>query len=306
MPLHAQSQAFLDSLIASDVPSWDQLPPDVSRNIFDGLTDLFGEGPQLPSVTDRLINDRIPVRVFRSSTSEPRPVVVYFHGGGWVVGSLDSHDAFCRRIAAESNCNVVAVDYRRAPEHPYPAAFDDCYEVTEYVAHQPDQFGAAPGDLAVAGDSAGGNLAAAVCIKAREEQGPAISLQLLIYPIIDHSLETLSYEDFAEGFGLTRDVMKWFWQQYVPGELPLNDAYLTPARAARLSGLPNAHIITAEYDVLRDEGESYAARLSKSGVTTTSRRYDGMLHGFVHFWNAYDDGVQAIADLSAVVQERFA
>ena len=305
MALHPQSQAFINAIAAKDLPSWDQIPPDESRRIFAGMTDLFGVGPQLPQVFEYKIHDRIPVRVYHCNKSELRPVIMYFHGGGWVLGNLETHDALCRRIALATQCHVIAVDYRLAPEHPFPAAINDSYEATQYVAHHPEIFRLRPGNLAVAGDSAGGNLAAAVCLKSRDEQGPKISLQLLIYPIIDHSFETSSYLDFAEGFGLTRNTMKWFFRQYVPDPLPAENAYLTPARATSLKDLPEAHIITAEYDVLRDEGECYATKLATAGVRSTCKRYDGMLHGFIHFNHAYDDGLQAIADLSTIVRAHF-
>ncbi|MDG2382137.1 MAG: alpha/beta hydrolase [Pirellulaceae bacterium] len=305
MALHPQSQAFINWSAAQDLPSWGQISPDESRRIFAGLTNLFGVGPQLPHVFDYEIGDRIPVRVYQCSTSELRPVIMYFHGGGWVLGNLDTHDALCRRIASASHCHVVAVDYRLAPEYPFPAAIDDSYEATEYVENHSEIFRLRPGSLAVAGDSAGGNLAAAVCLKARDEQGPKISLQLLIYPIVDHSFETSSYRDFADGFGLTRNTMKWFFRQYVPHQIPAENAYLAPARATSLRDLPDAHIITAEYDVLRDEGESYADKLANAGVRSTLQRYDGMLHGFIHFNNAYEDGLRGIADLSSVVRVHF-
>lgn len=303
MTLHPQSQAFLDA--TRDAPRWNELPVDESRRRFGQLTELFGTGPELPSVTDHQIDDRIPVRIYRVDADESRPGVMYFHGGGWVIGDLDSHDTVCRRLAVASDCTVIAVDYRLAPEHTYPAALNDCYDATVRVFDQPETFGVTKGKLAVAGDSAGGHLAAGVCVRARDEHHPRLALQVLIYPIIDHSLETLSYEDFAEGFGLSREMMGWFWKQYVPGPLPEDDPRLTPARAMNLGGLPPAHVVTAEYDVLRDEAESYAARLAKAGVPTTRQRYDGMLHGFIHFLNAYDDGDRAIGEIGQVIRQHF-
>ena len=303
MTLHPQSKAFIE--LSRHAPRWNETSVSESRERFRGLKNLFGDGPELPSVSDVRIDDRIPVRVYRVDDQVPKPGMMYFHGGGWVIGDLDTHDTLCRRLALAADCTVIAVDYRRAPENTHPAALNDCYDATLHVAENAEEFGVLADKIVVAGDSAGGHLAAALCIRARDEHRPKIGLQLLIYPIVDHSLETHSYHEFAEGFGLSRELMGWFWKQYVPGSLPQDDPQLTPARALNLANLPPAHIVTAEYDVLRDEGEAYAARLAKSGVPTTRQRYDGMLHGFVHSSNFFDDGLKAINDIGETVRRHF-
>ncbi len=304
MPLTDKAKAYLEQVAASNAPAWNQIPPSEGRALFASLADFFGVGLELDRVEDREIAG-VPVRVYAKNSSEPQAVMVYFHGGGWVIGDLNTHDTICRHLAGESDAVVVAVDYRLAPEHRYPSAFDDCYNVTRFIAQNPGEFGAAPGRIGVMGDSAGGNLAAAVCLKARDENDFVLQLQVLIYPVIEPTCETASFEDFAEGYGLTAEVMQWFWQQYIDGDTP-PDPYLAPARAVRLGSLPPAHVVTAEFDVLRDEGEAYAARLSKAGTETTLRRYDGMIHGFFHLRTVFDEAQNAMLDIASIIKQRFA
>lgn len=305
MPLNEQAKAFLDQLAASNAPAWNEIPPSEGRELFASMTDFFGEGPELDRVEDRNVAG-VPVRVYAKNAPEPQPVMVFFHGGGWVIGDLNTHDSICRHLAVESDSVVVAVDYRRAPEHRYPAALDDCYNVTRFIAQNPAEFGGAAGKVGVIGDSAGGNLAAAVCLKARDDDEFTLQLQVLIYPVIEPTCETRSFDDFAEGYGLTAEVMKWFWQQYVDGYVPASDAYLSPGRAIRLGSLPPAHVVTAEFDVLRDEGEAYAARMAKGGTEMTLRRYNGVIHGFFHLRTVFDDAQTALSDIASVIKQRFA
>jgi acetyl esterase len=208
-------------------------------------------------------------------------------------------------LAHQSDCVVVAVDYRLAPDAKFPAAFDDSFAATAYVSAHAAEFNIDPTRLVVAGDSAGGNLAAAVAIRAAEVGSPEIRSQLLIYPVVEPNFETDSYLAHAEGFGLSRRTMMWFWQQYLAGEADARNHYAVPSRAANLSELPPAHVITAEYDVLLSEGESYAERLQAAGVATTIRRYDGMIHGFVHLSGVFDVGQQAVSDLAEHLREVF-
>ena len=302
MPLHPQAQAFVETLAASDAPSWHEMSPTEGREVFASLVDLFAVGPDLAEVADRGGADDVPIRIYSSGGRDARPALIYFHGGGWVLGDLSTHDGLCRRLAAESGCVVVAVDYRRSPENRHPAAMTDCYSVTELVAKEAASFGVDPTRLAVGGDSAGGSLALGVSRMALERGGPAIQLQLLIYPVVEAEFETTSYLDYAEGYGLTRETMKWFWEQYLGDSGEHSDPFVAPSRAASLARLPKTHIVTAEYDVLRDEGEALARRLSEEGVEATLRRYDGMLHGFVHFSQLFDMGKEAVSDMSAVVR----
>ncbi len=302
MPLHPQAKQFLEDLAAEGVPEWSEMPPEQSRQLFADLTDLFGQQEAVQDVADHQVADGVGCRAFTPNGEGPFPAVMYFHGGGWVLGDLNTHDALCRRLANRSGCVVVAVDYRRAPEHKFPAALDDCWAATQHVAQHGAHYRVDPSRLVVAGDSAGGNLAAAVAMRARDGGGPELKLQLLIYPVLQASCDTPSYGDFATDFGLTRGSMIWFWQQYLAQKADAENPYAAPASAQELSGLPPAHVITAEYDVLRDEGESFARRLADASVPTTTQRYDGMLHGFVHFAGVFDGGIQAADDLGHVLR----
>lgn len=300
MPLHPQAETFLRLAAENDTPKWHQMPPSESRELFSSFKAIFGDGPELHEVRDEQL-DGVAVRFYRPSATSPLPVIVYFHGGGWVLGNLDTHDSLCRRLARASDCVVVAVDYRLAPESKYPAALDDSYRVTQALVARSSEFGCDASALVVVGDSAGGNLAAAVCLKARDEQGPTIAGQVLIYPVIEPDFETESYRAFATDYGLLRETMQWFWDQYVDGV----GTDLTYAKLGNspLGRLPRAHVITAEYDVLRDEGERFARQLKDAGNLATSTRYDGMLHGFVHFGGMFDDSGTAIDEIAHVVRD---
>jgi acetyl esterase len=230
-------------------------------------------------------------------------VIVYFHGGGWVIGELDTVDNPLRRIANRTGAVVVSVDYRLAPEHVYPAAFDDSYAATAWVAEHAAELGGDPERVAVSGDSAGGNLAAAVAIAARDRQGPRLAAQLLIYPVTDFDFTTESYEQNGEGYLLTKGSMQWFWAHYLGAQDLGKDPYACPARADDLAGLPPAFVATAEFDPLRDEGEAYAAKLRIAGVDVTAKRYDGMLHGFAWTLGATPSGAALIDDLAAAFRQ---
>ncbi len=300
MPLTSQARAFLEAVAKQKPAGWEEMSPEQGRQIFNGFGDLFGEGPELDCVEDRTLPGDISVRLFYDQGDASRPVVMYFHGGGWVLGNTQTHDALCRRIAKASGCAVVSVDYAVAPENRFPRALEDCYAATAHIADCAADFGIDATNIAVAGDSAGGNLAAAVTLKARDEAGPSIKLQVLIYPVIEPNFETESYIQFAQDHGLSRASMQWFWDQYLGDQSP--DSLAAPSKAGSHQGLPAAHVITAEYDVLRDEGEAYAHRLRAAGVPTTLKRYDGNLHGFVHFAAMFDDGIQAADDIAQVLK----
>lgn len=300
MPLNPQAQAFLDAIAANNPPGWEELSPQEGREAFAGFVELFGEGPALTRVEDHTLSGDVRIRLYADDDDGPQPAVMYFHGGGWVLGNIQTHDALCRRLAKASRCAVISVDYGLAPENPFPKPLDDCYLATTEIASHAAEFNINADRLSVAGDSAGGNLAAAVSIRSRDDDGPSIKLQVLIYPVVNPDFETESYQRFATGHGLTRASMQWFWQQYI------GDREAGPlaaiSKADSLQGLPPAHIVTAEYDVLRDEGESLARQLVAAGVRTTSKRYDGNLHGFVHFAGMFDDGLQAAEDIGLVLK----
>jgi len=273
-PTHALSvdgarEALRDLLVSDD-------PPD------DDLTvrDLSIPGPEGPGAP-------LAVRAYTPPAEEAegpgRPVLVYFHGGGWVRGDLDTHDGLCRLLAETADCIVVSVDYRRAPEHPFPTPVHDAYAATEWAAEYADVVGGDPDRIAVGGDSAGGNLTAAVTLMARERDGPDIDHQVLLYPVTDHDFDTESYAENAEGYLLSRASMRWYWDRYLDDEVDGANPYASPLRAPDLSGLPSATVVTAGYDPLRDEGAAYAERLREAGVPVTHAEYPGMVHVFASF-----------------------
>ncbi len=307
MALHPQVKAFLDGLAEQNKPGWEELPPTESREIFSSLTDLFGDRPEVANVENRIIRENLSVRIYspsvRSSGGDGLlPAIVFFHGGGWVLGDLDTHDALCRRLSNEAESVVIAVDYRPSPETVFPGALDDCVAATQFVAKEAAKLRVDPSRIIVVGDSAGGNLAAAVALQSREN-GPKLCMQVLIYPALDANCESASYVEFAEGFGLSRKSMLWFWEQYRGASPQGSEELMSPTLASSLDGLPPTHIITAQYDVLRDEGEQYAQRLKESGVPTTHRRYDGVIHGFVHFCGLFQMGRAAISDIAKVIRD---
>lgn len=304
MPLDPEVKEFLLAMEVAQAPSWEEMGPVESREVFLGLGTMFPPSERVAEITDGDLAG-VGTRIYRPTSSGRLPVLIYFHGGGWVIGNLDTHDTLCRRLANRAKCAVIAVDYRLAPEHRFPAAFDDCYAVTKYVAEHGEALKIDETRIAIGGDSAGGNLAAAVSLAARDRGGPKIDMQLLIYPAVEMDFKNGSYSEFAEGYGLTRDSMSWFFEQYFgafDGDLP---AYAIPSKAADVSGLPFTHVITAEYDVLRDEGEAFARRLAKEGTSVTAERYEGMIHGFFHFGGLFQRGLDAVDDVAHLLRSRF-
>ncbi len=241
--------------------------------------------PEIPvaAVEDRRIAGPagdIPLRIYTPEGPGPFPVYVNFHGGGWVIGDLDTADAACRDICRTAGCVVVSVDYRLAPEHVYPAAVDDCCAATAWVAEHMDELNG-NGRLAVGGESAGGNLAAVVCQWARDNAGPEIHYQMLLYPVTDCHFEWDSYRENGQGYLLELETMRWFWDHYCPEPSQRQQPQASPLRAGNLAGLPPALVITAEFDPLRDEGEAYAAALRAAGTPTEAVRFDGLIHDFM-------------------------
>ena len=240
---------------------------------------------EVAAATDRHIagpaGSDLPVRTYWPATVSDTPgVVVYFHGGGWVLGDLDTHDATARRMSNDAGSLVVSVDYRRPPEHRFPAAAEDAYAALLWAAEHARELGPDPDRLAVAGDSAGGNLATVAALMARDREGPTIALQLLIYPVTDHDFTTESYMDSTVDGFLVPAHMRWFWDQYVPDLEQRDHPYAAPLRAADLRRLPPAHVLTAECDPLRDEGQRYATRLREADVEVTLQHCPGTFHGF--------------------------
>jgi acetyl esterase len=305
MALHPQCKAFLDILAASGGKPLDELPVAEARMVPRALVDFGGPEEPVARVDNRTIPGParpIPIRVYRPDPDRTLPAVMFFHGGGFVICDLDSHDRQCRSLANSSGCVVIAVDYRLAPEHPFPAAPDDAYAATRYVAEHAVEFGIDPNRIAVAGDSAGGNLATVVALMARDRGGPQLRLQLLVYPVVDFEDESPSMHQYGTDHFLTRDLMDWFKAQYVPGA-DARTPYASPMNAPDLRGLPPALIITAECDPLRDQAEAYAGKLRKAGVPVELKRYEGMIHLFFNLGGIVDAGRAAMADAASALRQ---
>src|SRR5213083_2173139 len=301
MALDPQAANVIDLIVKSGRPPYHQLTPKDARQMFrETRPASTPPAPQIGAVRDVLTDgaQAIPLRVYRPpgvSDSRRLPVLVYFHGGGWVIGDLETHDVLCRQLTAGSGVSVVSVDYRLAPEHKFPAAVDDAWAATRWVVAHAGELAVDASRLAVGGDSAGGNLAAVVALLARDKGAPAIAVQVLIYPVTDLVGETRSYRDFAEGYLLTREGMRWFIAHYLTAEAEAADWRASPIRAQSLAGLPAALIVTAGFDPLRDEGEAYAERLRDAGVRVDSVCYGGMIHGFVPMGRLLDTAGRAIS-----------
>ena len=284
MPLDPKCQELIEQLFPPGAPSISDLPVGDAREATNQMLAAWATAEPKVAATDRAIAGPagdIPLRIYHpEGATGTLPVLVYFHGGGWVLGGIDSHDSVCRALTRAAGCVTVSVGYRLAPEHKFPEPFNDCYAAVQWVAERGTDAGADPSRIAVGGDSAGGNLAAAVALAARDRGGPKLIHQLLICPAIDPTCDTGSQRDLAEGYMLTQRDMHWFWGQYLPGALAATDPYACPLRAGSLRGLPPATVITGEFDPLRDEGEAYAARLAQAGVPVKAKRYEGVIHGF--------------------------
>lgn len=278
MPLDPFFDTMLKELAALGGPAMTDVPPTEARKMYQAMQTAALVEP-VHSIEDKMAG-KVPIRIFRAS-GERTPCVVYYHGGGWVIGDLDTHASFCTQLANATGYTIISVDYRLAPEFPFPAPLDDCYNALCWVKENAGSVNIDAARIAVAGDSAGANLAAAVCLKAKQEGNTAIAFQLLIYPVTDFSFDTPSYTENAEGYMLTREGMHWFWNHYIGHDKALaSDPLASPLKASDFSDLPPACVLTAEFDPLRDEGMAYAAALEQAGVDVTSRCFDGMIHGF--------------------------
>lgn len=308
--LDPQAQALIDKAIASGLPPVHSLPVAQARQRMRGAF-IWGDPEPIEHSKDLTVPGPagdLPVRLYHPSPGRRLPLIMFFHGGGWIVNDLDTHGRLCVQLAVQSSCAVLSVDFRRAPEHPYPAPVEDGYAAVVWAASHGDVLGADTTRIAVVGDSSGGTVAAAVSIAARDRGGPAIAQQTLIYPVTDHlDPPTASYRERGTGYSLDRDFMKWAWQAYLPAEWSATDPCLFPLRATDLRGLPNALVLTAEFDPLRDEGIAYADRLSDAGVPTEHWHFDDQMHGFVMQTRAIDRARLAVADtarhIAAVLRE---
>ena len=311
MTLDPQCQAVLDAAAEAEGGSvFEARTADEARRKYDASTPIFApQTPALEAVKDMEVpgaEGPIAARLYRPMAGDGAlPMLVYFHGGGWVFGSLETHDALCRIVAHEAGCLVAAIDYRLAPEHPFPAGIEDCADAVAWLAENAGTVGGDASRLAVGGDSAGGNLAAAISQIARDRGGPSIAFQWLIYPATDFTADNDSLRVNGDGYLLTRAAIRWTEKQYLSSAEDRTDPRASPGLAADLSGLPPALVQTAEYDPLRDEGKAYANALTAAGVAVEYIRYDGTIHGFMRMGAIVDRAGLALSDGARALRAAF-
>lgn len=306
MPLDEATTAFLRKIAKGSPRPLHELGPAAARAATRSMKPLYGSGPDVAAVTGAEIPGPagpVPALVIRPPAA-PAGVLVYFHGGGWVLGSADEFEALGRELACRTGCVVVLPDYRLAPEHRFPAAVDDAWSAVVWAGEQRADLAGASVPLLVAGDSAGGNLAAVVCRRARDEGAPPIAMQVLIYPVTDCDFETGSYRAPENQLMFGRDTLRWFWDQYAPTPESRSRPECAPARAQDFGDLPPAVVVTAEHDVLRDEGESYAKLLDAAGVEVAHRRFGGQMHGFFSMVNVLPGSARALEFVATEVIAR--
>jgi acetyl esterase len=305
MALDEATAALLAQLAGTGTKPMHELTPAEARGLAAALRGQAPPGPEMARVQNaraRAAGGVIPVRVLVPG-ERPRGVIVYYHGGGWVIGGIDDADLLGRELAQRTGCAVVLPGYRLAPEYRYPTAVEDSVAALRWAADHLIDIAGAPVPLIVAGDSAGGNLAAVVALRARLD-GPAIAAQVLVYPVTDADFSTTSYRDPANDLLLTRESMAWFWDHYAPDPAARLHPDAAPLRAPNLSGLPPAIVVTAEHDVLRDEGELYATRLLKAGVPVTLRRFAGQMHGFFTMTGVLPGSADALEFVAAALDQQ--
>ena len=300
MSVHPQVQTLLDRVARSPLPPYHTVSAFVARRIYRDTRAILA--PKAPEVAEvRLLAfENYAMRVYRPAANGTLPALMYFHGGGWTIGDPDTHDVLCRQLALGARCAVFSVDYRLAPEQPFPAAVDDCFAATRYVAENAAQLKIH--GIAVGGDSAGGNLAATVALLARDAGGPALAFQLLIYPATDQRMGTASHERNSQGYLLTADSIRYFRRNYLPNERDWNDWRASPLLAKSHANLPPALVITAGYDPLVDEGRAYADKLRAAGTKVVYREFADMVHGFILFGGVIDTANAAVADCCAALR----
>lgn len=303
--LDPQVKAILE---AASGPSWEEIPLDQARAAYlEGLPAVVGEAVPVHSA-EQLVVDlegrELKARLFRPSDDENLPIVVHFHGGGFVLGGEESHDMLCRRICKGSGAMVLAVDYRLAPEHPFPAAIFDALDTIKWLHNRADALGCDMNRLALSGDSAGGNLAAVTAVRIRDAGMIPAKAQVLMYPVTNTVPDTASYEEFSDGYRLTRTQMKAFFDRYLQAPDDYDSPLAAPLRTPDLSNLPPALVITAGFDPLRDEARAYAERLRESGNEVDAREFPGMVHSFCNMCGVLDVGREAVEQVSIWLKEK--
>ena len=303
--LDPQMEAYLKKAEKVGLPPIDKLTPQEARRIRNPFMKETGGPPEPVARVEDLratgLQGFIPLRLYTPQGRGPFPILVYFHGGGWLLGDLETHDSLCRSLANRGSCVVALVDYSLAPEHPFPAAVEDAYAATRWISKHAGQISGDPSRIAVGGDSSGGNLAAVVCLIARERKEPALVFQLLVYPVMNlSSFANRSYKEYGDKYTLTRNEMEYIRRNYLKQEEEARNPYVSPLLAENLSNLPPALVITAECDVLTDEAKAYADRLKAAGVPVTYVSYEGLIHGFFRLGNSIDRAREALNSFSTV------
>ncbi len=309
MPLDPQAQKLVDAMAALGLKPVEDSTPEEARESIRARTVILGPFDEVAAVADHRVpveGGEITVRMYSPGGPGPHPALVFYHGGGWVIGDLYTHDGICRSLTNAAGCVVASVDYRLAPESKYPVAAEDSYAALRWLVANTARLGIDPRRVAVGGDSAGGTLSTVVALMGRDRGGPALVHQVLIYPATSSDLDTPSYHENATGYLLTREAMRWFWRQYLSREEQGTEPYASPLLAPSLAGLPPALVITAECDPLRDEGEAYAARLRAAGVPVTLTRYPGMFHGFFRMTRLLDKARAALDEVAGSLRKAFA
>jgi acetyl esterase len=306
--LHPQAQAFLERMeqkggLPSHALSVEGARESLNELLITDKAEPVGEVKDLsvPGPTE----EGVPIRIYIPEGSGPFPVLVYFHGGGWVKGNLETHDDLCRSLTNDIGVVTVSVDYRRPPEYPFPAGLEDSYAVTRWVTQYADAFDGDPDAVAVGGESAGGNLAAAVSLLARDRGEPSIDHQILLYPVLDRDLERRSYEEKGEDYNLTTSSMRWYWNHYLLNEVDAKNPYAAPLQARNLSDLPRATVVTCGFDPLHDEGVLYAECLDAADVPVQLLDYEDQIHGFISFPEHMDQALELRKELATELHDTF-
>lgn len=307
MPIDPQAQTVLNSMAEANLPPTNTLSPAQVRTNF--RLRPIETGPELFKVGDHMVpgySGFLTARIYVPKSADPLPIIVWFHGGGWVLGDLDATDGTARQLAVQGNCIVASIDYRLAPETKFPGPVEDCYAATRWISDHAGQFGGDRKRIGVGGASAGGNLAACVALMSRDRGAPSLVYQLLVYPVTGVDFNTNSYVNNSEGYGLTRDTMIWYWDHYLRDDFDKSNPYAVPSAAGEFSSLPASFIIAAEFDPLCDDASSYAELLRHGGNSVKYSHYDGMIHGFFGMTANLDVAKKAVSDATDAMKAEFA
>ncbi len=308
MPVHPQVVQYLEQIANYDLPSFDEMTPELIRSTLTPSPEPHIPAKAIENLTLSINKAEIPIRIYTPAEKESAakfPALVYFHGGGWVMGTLDAYDGLCQDLAGIAGCKIISVDYRMAPEFPYPVPFEDAYAATEWISSNARTLGIDEHRIAIGGDSAGGNLATAVAIKSRQSDHLKLLYQMLVYPVTNFQFDTDSYQKYGSNYFLTKRAMEWFWDQYLPDESAGREIYASPLRCKDLSGLPDALVITAGYDPLYSEVVEYAEQMRQSGIKIEHINYEDMIHGFFRRSDLYDRAFEAVQMAGQKLKEVF-